>query len=64
MKTTASKYDAEKYMKFQHSVVEARWAEEPGKWKLKVRDEASGNLIDDECDVFINASGVLKYVSS
>ncbi|KAK5400865.1 hypothetical protein LTR06_011176 [Exophiala xenobiotica] len=59
MKTTAAKYDAEKYIKYRHSVVEARWAEEPGKWKLKVRN-TSGDVIDDECDVFINAAGVLN----
>lgn len=59
MKDVAAKYDTDRYIKYRHSVVEARWEDESGKWRVKVRD-SFGEVIDDECDVFINASGVLK----
>jgi hypothetical protein len=39
----------EKYIKFEHKVVEAKWNEERGKWLLKV--EHAGQITEDECDV-------------
>ena len=33
-----------------------------GKWRLKVTPEG-GSELDDECDILINAMGVLKYAS-
>lgn len=59
MKDTAQKYDAEKYIKFKHSIQDARWDDRIGKWNVKVQDDA-GQVFDDQCDVFINAAGVLK----
>lgn len=60
MKDVAKQYEVEKYIRLQHSVESAIWNEERGKWDLQIRNGSS--LIRDECDVFINASGVLKYV--
>ena len=59
MKDTAHKYDVEKYTKYNHSIVDARWNDQAGKWNLKVRD-AAGKTFDDQCDVFVNAAGVLN----
>lgn len=59
MKGVARKYDAEKLMKFRHSVKGARWDEARGKWVLQV-ELPEGGVVADECDVFINAGGVLK----
>lgn len=59
MHEVADKYDCKKYIKLQHSVQSATWNEGNGKWDLKIKD-ASGSIIGDEADVFINASGVLK----
>lgn len=60
MKDVAKQYEVEKYIRLQHSVESAIWNEEKGKWDLHIR--SGSTLIRDECDVFINASGVLKYV--
>lgn len=58
MKSTAQKYDIEKYIKLNHSITGANWDDELGKWKIRVR---SGDVeFSDESDVFINAGGVLK----
>ncbi|CAG9953721.1 unnamed protein product [Clonostachys rosea f. rosea IK726] len=59
MHEVADKYDCKKYIKLQHSVQSATWNEGNGKWDLKIKD-ASGSIIGDEADVFINASGVLN----
>jgi len=58
MKKTAQKYDVAKYIKYRHSIKSARWNKDEGKWKIKVQD--GQRVFDDECDVFINAGGVLK----
>ncbi|KAJ6190510.1 hypothetical protein N7519_000531 [Penicillium mononematosum] len=58
MKDVAKQYEVEKYIRLQHSVESAIWNEEKGKWELQIRNGAT--LIRDECDVFINASGVLN----
>ena len=59
MKDTAQKYGAERYIKYRHSVQDARWNDQTGKWNVKVRNDA-GDVFDDQSDVFINAAGVLK----
>ena len=42
----------------QLEVTDSIWDEERGKWKIKI--DQDGEIIDDECDVLVNASGVLK----
>jgi hypothetical protein len=59
LKKTAFKYDVEKHIKYQHIVSNAVWNEEEGKWILKVQD--GDRIVEDRCDIFINAGGVLKY---
>lgn len=59
MKDVAKRYEVEKYIRLRHSVVSAIWNEEMGKWVTQVK-KGDGTLFTDECDVFINASGILK----
>jgi cation diffusion facilitator CzcD-associated flavoprotein CzcO len=59
MKDVEQKYDCAQYIKLGHSIRSAEWQEQTGKWKLKVAN-ADGVEFVDECDVFINAGGVLK----
>ena len=59
MKGVADKYDANKYIKLQHSIKGARWDESKGRWNIQVA-APEGAEFTDECDVFINAGGVLK----
>lgn len=60
MKATAKKYSIEDYIKYNHSIRSASWDDVKGKWKICVENQ--GTTFEDECDVFINAGGVLKSV--
>lgn len=60
MKDVAKQYEVEKYIRLEHSVEGAVWREDTGKWEITVRN--GDRTFTDVCDVFINASGVLKYV--
>ena len=42
------------------SVREAEWLEEESKWKIQVQKGPDGPIVEDTCDIFINAGGVLK----
>ncbi|KAH8897881.1 FAD/NAD(P)-binding domain-containing protein [Thozetella sp. PMI_491] len=59
MKDVERKYDCSKYIKCRHAIQSAIWNEQKGKWDLKVKD-LDGVVFIDECDVFINAGGVLN----
>ncbi|OBT97370.1 hypothetical protein VE01_04370 [Pseudogymnoascus verrucosus] len=50
----------EKYVKLRHLIVGAAWTDEEGKWKLTVKDIATGEEKTDYCDVFLNGGGVLN----
>lgn len=63
MKDVAQKYESDKYIKCNHTVQSAIWNEATGKWELKIKN-GDGVVFADECDVFVNAGGVLKYVLS
>ncbi|KAL2834389.1 hypothetical protein BDW59DRAFT_178795 [Aspergillus cavernicola] len=58
LKRTAAKYGTEKYIKYKHSVESAEWDESQAKWMLTVRNE--DQVVQTQCDVFINAGGVLN----
>ena len=55
----ATKYDLEKYVRFQTKVESATWDEDAGQWKLRL-ERADGTSFDDYCDVLYNCSGVLN----
>lgn len=58
----ADEYELRKYIKFEHQIVSAVWSEERGRWNMRIKDLTTGIELDDWCNVFINASGFLKYV--
>jgi hypothetical protein len=60
-KRCARKWDCMKYIKLQHKVIEAGWNEETSMSKLKIAT-ADGTILHDQCNVLINACGVLKYI--
>ena len=63
-KTLADNYGLRKYVKLDHKVVGAWWKEESQEWHVKIqRGDNSKDIIDDKCNVLVNASGVLKFVS-
>lgn len=57
--SATKKYGLDEKVQFESKVVESIWDADSAKWKLKV--DISGEVIDDECDVLINAAGFLKY---
>lgn len=59
MKDVAKRYEVEKYIRLRHSVESAIWNESKGKWDILVKN-GDGVVFEDECEVFINASGILK----
>lgn len=61
MCNVTKKYHVHEYMKFSYEIKSATWDDAAGKWKLVVKH--AGQTFQDECDVFINAGGVLKRVS-
>lgn len=62
-KDVAEKYDLNKYVRLNHTVVGAHWNESEQLWHVLVQDGDDPNAIFlDKANVFINASGVLKCV--
>ncbi|KAH6685981.1 steroid monooxygenase [Plectosphaerella plurivora] len=60
-KDVADKYDLNKYVRLEHTVVGAHWNEAEQLWHVHVQDGDDPNAIFvDKCNVFINASGVLN----
>lgn len=60
MKDVAVQHDLEKYMKLNTKVLSARWDEEAGLWRLKLKNLSDGTVFDDSCNVLINGTGVLN----
>jgi cation diffusion facilitator CzcD-associated flavoprotein CzcO len=56
----ASKYRLHKYVKTRHQVVGAAWDNERPGWKVTIKDLEYGNEFEHECDILINASGILN----
>ncbi|RDW59448.1 hypothetical protein BP6252_12535 [Coleophoma cylindrospora] len=64
-KTLAEENDLVKYIRLKHKVVGAWWKEEDQEWHVKIqRGDDPNDVIDDRCNVLVNASGVLKHVPS
>ncbi|KAJ3549988.1 hypothetical protein NM208_g224 [Fusarium decemcellulare] len=59
-KNVAEKYDLNKYIRLNHRVVGAIWNEDSQKWRVTIMKEGSEDVIEDEADIFVNASGVLN----
>ncbi|KKO96957.1 hypothetical protein THAR02_10937 [Trichoderma harzianum] len=57
MKDTAKKWDLERHMLFDSKVIDSIWDENSGKWLLKI--DHQGEIIEDECDILVNATGFL-----
>jgi cation diffusion facilitator CzcD-associated flavoprotein CzcO len=58
-KDVATKYDLEKYIKFEHKIKLAKWNEKKGVWELTVQ-APDGSEFMDHCEILVNGSGVLK----
>ncbi|PVH93371.1 FAD/NAD(P)-binding domain-containing protein [Periconia macrospinosa] len=49
-----------KYIKLQHRIEHAEWDSSAGLWRLKIRNLATSEVIEDSAEFFINAGGVLN----
>lgn len=58
----ATKYDLEKYIKFNSKIESATWDDERGVWEVDVVSN-DGTLFEDTCEVLVNASGILRWMS-
>ncbi|KAJ3843893.1 FAD/NAD-P-binding domain-containing protein [Lentinula raphanica] len=58
-KDIVEKFGLKKFIRFSHEVVRAVWVDDTKSWRLTVRDP-DGSQFEDECNVFINAGGVLN----
>lgn len=56
----AAKHDLDKYISVNREVCGATWQETEGRWEVKVKDTASGEIVTDFCDILINGSGILN----
>lgn len=54
------RHDLAKYCHLQHQVVGAAWNTSKSCWVIEVRDLARDLIFTAECDILINASGILN----
>lgn len=59
IKRTTIKYNLDRDVQFNAGVKSAIWDERTKKWKVKV--DSKGSIIEDEADILVNGSGILKY---
>ncbi|KAF9565887.1 FAD/NAD(P)-binding domain-containing protein [Agrocybe pediades] len=59
-KNIATKYDLEKYIKYNRRVTKAEWNNYKGQWEVQVADP-DGNTVDDSCHILISAVGLLNF---
>ncbi|KAF2745554.1 FAD/NAD(P)-binding domain-containing protein [Sporormia fimetaria CBS 119925] len=50
----------DKYVKLRHKIEAARWDEQAGLWRLKIRHLERDEVIEDSAEFFINGGGVLN----
>ena len=48
------------YIKLNHRVIESKWHEASSRWKIKIEDVENNHTFEDECDVLLSATGILK----
>ncbi|THY86154.1 steroid monooxygenase, partial [Aureobasidium pullulans] len=60
LKKVADDYDLRKYIRLNHRIVSATWNEDTRDWLVQVEDLTTGHVFQDDCNVLINASGVLN----
>lgn len=59
-KEFSRKYSLDQYIHVNYEVVEAKWNENDSLWSVKVKNVITGNVLEEECDILINASGILN----
>ncbi|KAJ9501902.1 hypothetical protein H2202_002864 [Exophiala xenobiotica] len=58
-KDTATKFDLEKDVKYNHKVESAAWDEESGRWNLTLTGP-DGSMFTDSAEILVNGGGILN----
>lgn len=58
IRRTTKKYNLDKNISYESKVIESIWDDDEGKWKLKI--QKGDKVIEDACEVLLDASGILK----
>ncbi|KIW09237.1 uncharacterized protein PV09_00163 [Verruconis gallopava] len=56
----AERHGSKKYMKLNSKVIENRWNEEEGIWKITVEDQNTKEKFEDWAHVLVNGTGILN----
>ncbi|KAK4997011.1 hypothetical protein LTR66_003501 [Elasticomyces elasticus] len=56
----AVKNGLHKYCTVSHQVVGAHWDDKKGHWEVQITDLKTGDIVNDQCDILINAAGILN----
>ncbi|KAF2093574.1 FAD/NAD(P)-binding domain-containing protein [Rhizodiscina lignyota] len=56
----ARKHHLHQYVKTRHQVIGAQWNSEKGGYDVKATNLRDGSVVEDHCDILINASGILN----
>ena len=62
IQTVAAENGFNKYMKFQHEILQASWTDEEAMWTLSVKDLKTGLTFDDKVHLFLELNGPVRYV--
>jgi Predicted flavoprotein involved in K+ transport len=55
---TTKKYKLDEFVQLNSKIIESVWDEPSGKWKIQVQQ--GDKVIDDEADILISGTGILK----
>lgn len=55
---TVRKWGLDDQVVLNSKVIESRWDEDAGKWKVKI--DQNGVIKEDEADILVNAVGLVK----
>lgn len=58
--TFSKRHNLRRYCKTRHQVTNAVWNQQKGGYNVTIDDLASGQKIEDWCDILINAGGILN----
>lgn len=62
IQTVARENGFYRYMKFQHEILKASWADEDAMWTLSVKDLKTGSTFDDKVHLFLELNGPVRFV--
>lgn len=55
---TVRKWGLDEHVELNSKIIESRWDEDSGKWKVKV--DQNGTIKEDEAEILVNGMGLVK----